>query len=401
MNIKKIREDFPILKRELKGKRLVYLDNAATAQKPFQVIEAISDYYTNRNANTHRSIYRLGEESTEQYESSREKLAAFINASPKETIFTKGATDSLNMAANTLSSRLSRGDEILLTEMEHHSNLIPWQQIAARTGAKIKFIPITPFGELDLSSQEMISKKTKIVSVTHMSNVLGTINPVAELAKKAHDNNALFVLDAAQSAPQMKIDAKRLDADIIAFSGHKMMGPTGTGILFGKKGLLEELPPAAYGGNMIRKVTYKDAEWNDLPWKFEAGTPNIAGSIGLGAAAEYIRRIGIQNISDYEEKLSKKINNLFSQAGFLDLQGPENRRSVFSFNLKGVHAHDTASLLDDFSIAVRAGHHCAMPLMSRLGKDSTVRASFYIYNNFEEAEYLLESLKKVKGVFAR
>ncbi|MFH1588946.1 MAG: cysteine desulfurase [archaeon] len=401
MNIEKIRKEFPILTRKIKGNKLVYLDNSATSQKPKQVIDAITDFYKNYNSNIHRGVHKLSEEATIAYEESHAKVAKFINAEFEETIFTRGTTESLNLLAQTLKYRLNKGDEILLTEMEHHSNIVPWQIIAKEKELKLKFVEVTKDGTLDLESfKSLISNKTKIVSVIHMSNVLGTINPVKELGEIAHKYGALFIVDAAQSIPHMKIDVKNLNCDFLAFSGHKMFGPTGIGVLYGKKYLLEEMPPYMTGGDMIKEVTLKESFWNDLPWKFEAGTPNIAGGIGLGMAVDYINKIGLKNIEEYERQLTKEVFKVLKNTDFIELYGPkENRGPVFSFNVKGIHAHDISSLLDDYGVAVRGGHHCAMPLMKKLGINGSVRASFSIYNTKEELNILVDALEKVRRIF--
>lgn len=401
MNLKKIRSDFPILKRKINGKKLVYLDNSATTQKPIQVINAMSDYYMNHNANVHRGVHTLSVESTQAYEKAHRKVAEFINADFEEVIFTKSATESLNLLAYTLKNRLNKDDEIVLTEMEHHSNIVPWQLIAKERGAKLKFIELNKNGELDIKQfSKKITAKTKIVSVNHMSNVTGAINPVEKIRKIAHKNDSLFIIDGAQSVPHKKIDVKKLGCDFFVFSGHKMMGPTGIGVLFGKKILLEEMPPFLSGGDMIKEVTLKKSTWNDLPWKFEAGTPPIAEAIGLSAAIDYLQKVGYENIAKHEEELANYALKMFKSKNYIKLFYPKSNTSpIFSFNIKGVHAHDVASLLDDSGIAVRGGHHCAMPFMKRLGINGSVRASFYLYNTKEEIDALGNALDKVNKVF--
>jgi len=401
LNTGQLRKDFPILHRKIHGKPLVYLDNAATSQKPIQVIEAIDHYYKNYNANIHRSIHTLGEEATEKYEEAHDKVAEFINAdSYQNIVFTKNTTESLNLLAYSLTSKLKKGDEIVISEMEHHSNFVPWQQLAKQRGLKLKFIKITKEGLLDAESiNENIAKNTKIVSITHVSNVLGTINPVKDIAKISHENGALIIGDGAQSVPHMPVDVKELDADFYAFSGHKMLGPTGIGVLYGKKELLEEMQPFLYGGEMIREVKFEDTTFNDLPWKFEAGTMNIVEGIGLGAAIDYLSNIGMGQIQKRDKELVNYAVKRLKEIKDLAIYGPEERGAVVSFNLKGIHAHDVSQILDSEGIAIRAGHHCCMPLMSVLGVPATARASFYLYNTEEEIDKLISALHKVKKVF--
>ncbi|MBI2655094.1 cysteine desulfurase [Candidatus Woesearchaeota archaeon] len=401
LNTEQIRKDFPILNRKIHGKQLVYLDNAATSQKPRQVIEAIDDYYKNHNANIHRSIHTLGEEATEKYEEAHEKTAEFINAdSYQNIIFTKNTTESLNLLAYSLTSKLKKGDEIVISQMEHHSNFVPWQQLAKQRDLKLKFIKINEEGLLDADSiNENITKKTKIVSVTHVSNVLGTINPVKDIAKITHENNALMIADGAQSAPHMPIDVKNIDVDFYAFSGHKMLGPTGIGVLYGKRELLEEMNPFLYGGEMIREVKFDDTKFNDLPWKFEAGTMNIAEGIGLSAAIDYLNNIGMEQIQKRDNELIDYAVKRLKEIKDLTIYGPEERGAVVSFNLKSIHAHDVSQILDSEGIAIRAGHHCCMPLMSVLKVPATARASFYLYNTEKEIDKLISALHKVKKMF--
>ena len=382
------KQDFPILKENL-----VYLDNSATTQKPQQVIKAITDYYETYNSNVHRGIHKLSMQATLAYDDARETIAKFINANSEEIIFTSGTTESLNSLARTL---VNKGDEILLTEMEHHSNIVPWQQIARERGAIVRFIPITNF-KLDLEkAKEMITEKTKIVSLTHMSNVLGTINPIKEIIELAKNIDALTVIDAAQSIPHLMVDVKELDCDFLAFSGHKMCGPTGVGVLYGKKKLLEKLPPANFGGGMIKEVCYNNSSWADLPHKFEAGTPNISGAIGLAAAIKYLENIGMENIEKHSNEITKYALEKFSKLPGLKLIGPDNERgSVFSFNLEDIHSHDLSESLDNYNIAVRAGNHCAMPLMNKLNVKSAVRASFYFYNTKEDVDFLVNALQEI------
>ena len=401
MDIETIRKDFPILQRKIHGKPLVYFDNAATSQKPRQVIEAIDFYYKNYNANIHRSIHELGEEATEKYEEAHQKTADFINAdSYQNIVFTKNTTESLNLVAYSLTAGLKKDDEIVISQMEHHSNFVPWQQLAKQRGLKLKFIKINKNGELDNDSiNQNITKKTRIVSLTHVSNVLGTINPIEKIINIAHENNALMVVDGAQAAPHMPVDVKKLDADFYAFSGHKMLGPTGIGVLYGKKELLEEMQPFLYGGEMIREVKFDDTKFNDLPWKFEAGTMNIAEGIGLGAAIDYLNKIGMDNVQKHDRELVGYAMEKLNGIGGIKIYGPDERDAVISFNVGNIHAHDVAQVLDSEGVAIRAGHHCCMPLMSVLGVPATARASFYLYNTEKEVDVFINAIKKVKKVF--
>lgn len=392
-----MRKDFPLLKNGL-----IYLDSAATSQKPVKVIEAVKEYYENDNANVHRGIYKLAQKSTMLYEKAHEKVADFIGAEFEEVIFTKGATEGLNLLAYSLGKNLKAGDEIVLTEMEHHSNIVPWQQIAKEKGAVVKFIPITKGYLLDLAkAQELITTKTKIVSVVHMSNVLGTINPVKELAVMAHQVGAVMIVDAAQSVPHMKINVKELDCDFLAFSGHKMCAPTGIGVLYGRKELLEQMQPFLYGGDMISEVTFEKSTWNQLPWKFEAGTPNLAGAAGLMAAIEYLQHLGMENISARGQELTKNALEKLSAIPRINIIGPTDiklRGPVISFTIDGMHPHDVSELLDKENIAVRGGFHCAMPLFSKLEINGSIRASFYIYNDKEDADRFIEAVVNIADV---
>lgn len=402
INAEKLRKDFPILDVKVHGKPLVYLDNAATSQKPKQVINAIKDYYERYNANIHRSIHKLGEEATAAYEEAHKKSADFINADFEEVVFTKNTTESINLLAYSLTSNLKAGDEIVISQMEHHSNFVPWQQLALKKGLKLKFIEINKDGTLNNESiKKNITKKTKIVSVTHVSNVLGTINDVEKIGKIAHENDALLIVDVAQSVPHMPIDVKKLDCDFMAFSGHKMLGPTGIGVLYGKKELLENMQPFLYGGEMIKEVKFENTKFNDLPWKFEAGTMNIAEAIGLGAATDYLNKIGMENIARHEKDLVRYAYERLNELKEIEIYGPsaEKRSGLVAFNVKGVHAHDTSQILDGEGIAIRAGHHCAMPLHSVLGIAASARASFYFYNTKEEVDKLVKGIKKVINVF--
>ena len=404
LNVENIRKDFPILSTKVNNKPLAYLDNAATSLTPESVIKAMNSYYHTYNANVHRSIHTLGEKATQEYEDAHRKVAKFINASFEEIIFTRGTTESLNVLAYSLTKKLKKGEEIVLTEMEHHSNIVPWQEYAKEKGLIIKYIKVDKDGRLNLKNAEkLITDKTKIVSITHMSNVLGTINPVKEIGKLAHSHGAYFVVDGAQSVPHLKVDIKEMDCDFFAFSGHKMMGPTGIGVLYGKKKLLEAMDPFMYGGDMISEVSFKAATWNELPWKFEAGTPNIAGGIGLGAAVDYLNGIGMEKIREYEEYLAEYALKKVGEIENIEIYGPlevKERGAAISFNIKGVHSHDVSTILDRYGVAIRGGHLCAMPLVkSVLGVNSVCRASLYIYNTLEEIDRLVEGIKKVKEIF--
>jgi len=399
LNVDKIREDFPILKENLN-----YLDSSATSLTPNQVVDSMVDYYKSFNANIHRGVYSISQKATEEYEKAHKKVSDFINADFEEVIFTKGTSESLNILAYSLIKKLKRGDEIVLSEMEHHSNLVPWQQLAKENGLVVRFIPTTIGGELDLDqTKSLISENTKIVSITHASNVLGTINPVKDIAKLAHKHNAIFIVDGAQAVPHFKVDVKDIDCDFYAFSGHKMLGPTGIGVLYGKRKLLEDMSPFLYGGDMISEVNFQDSKWNDLPWKFEAGTPNISGGIGLGRAIDYLNNLGMDNIQEYEEYLTEYVLNKLKKIDGLKIYGSKdhkNRLGVISFNISGIHPHDVSTILDRFGIAVRGGHMCAMPLIASNFKTSSVcRLSLYLYNKTDEIDKLVEGIQKAKEVF--
>ncbi len=399
LNTRKIREDFPILKRKVYGKPLIYLDNAATTQKPRQVIMAMSDYYESHNSNVHRAVHKLSQEATEAYDEAHEKVAQFIGANGiEEVVFTKNTTESINIVANSLSRQLKKGDEIVLTQMEHHSNIVPWQQAAKKSGAIVKYAKINRSGELDMQQlRQIITKKTKVVAFTHVSNVLGTINPAKEIIAAAKESGAVTVLDAAQYVPNMPVDVKRLGCDFMAFSAHKMLGPTGIGVLYGKEDALEETEPLLYGGDMISEVTFDSAKWNELPWKFEAGTPNMAGAVGLAAAVDYLNGLGMESVQEHEKVLTKAALAKLQQVDGLTIYGPDaaKRGGLVSFNINDIHPHDVSALLDAEGIAVRGGHHCAMPLARLLGLTGSVRASFYVYNTIEEIEKLADALKNV------
>ncbi|MEC1005654.1 cysteine desulfurase SufS [Bacillus subtilis] len=402
MNITDIREQFPILHQQVNGHDLVYLDSAATSQKPRTVIETLDKYYNQYNSNVHRGVHTLGTRATDGYEGAREKVRKFINAkSMAEIIFTKGTTTSLNMVALSYArANLKPGDEVVITYMEHHANIIPWQQAVKATGATLKYIPLQEDGTISLEDvRETVTSNTKIVAVSHVSNVLGTVNPIKEMAKIAHDNGAVIVVDGAQSTPHMKIDVQDLDCDFFALSSHKMCGPTGVGVLYGKKALLENMEPAEFGGEMIDFVGLYESTWKELPWKFEAGTPIIAGAIGLGAAIDFLEEIGLDEISRHEHKLAAYALERFRQLDGVTVYGPEERAGLVTFNLDDVHPHDVATVLDAEGIAVRAGHHCAQPLMKWLDVTATARASFYLYNTEEEIDKLVEALQKTKEYF--
>lgn len=401
----KIRNDFPILDQKVNGEPLVYLDSAATSQKPQAVIDGLIHYYQNDNANVHRSVYTLGQRATEEYENARQKVQRFINAKEdKEVIFTKGATDSLNLVASTYGEEhIKAGDEIVISIMEHHSNLIPWQQLAIRKQAKLKYIGLTKNGELDMKdAAQQITEKTKIVAIAHASNVLGGTNDIKELARIAHSHNAVIVADGAQAVPHQKVDVQDLDVDFYAFSGHKMLSPMGIGVLYGKKALLEAMRPYQYGGEMIDFVEKQKSTWTDLPWKFEAGTQNVAGAIGLGEAIDYLNEIGIDQVKAHEDELVEYLLPKLLQDQDLEVYGPHDPKKhngVISFNIKGLHPHDVATALDMEGISVRAGHHCAQPLMKELGVVATVRASFYLYNTKADADKLLQAIAETKEFF--
>ena len=400
-----IRADFPILSREVRpGVPLVYLDSAVTSQKPAVVIEAMERYYRNSNANIHRGVHTLAEEATGLYEGARDRVASFINAnSRKEIIFTRNTTEAINLVANAWGrANLKAGDVIVLTEMEHHSNLVPWQMLAAEKGAIIEIIPVTDDGELDLSTLDAILQKSpKIVCCTHMSNVLGTINPIPEIAAKAHAAGAVVLVDGAQSVPHFAVDVQTLGADFLAFSGHKMCGPTGIGVLWGREALLEAMPPFLGGGDMIRRVYLREFKAADLPNKFDAGTPAIAEGIGLGAAVDYLLKAGLDRIHQHEQAIIAYTLERLEEVPGVKVYGPkaERKGGVAAFTLAGVHPHDIAQILDTDGVAVRAGHHCAMPLHDRFQIPASARASFYLYNTTDEVDKLINGLYKVKELF--
>ena len=393
-----IRKDFPILNREINGHRLIYLDNAATSQRPRQVTQAVCDFYTKHNANIHRGLHTLSEEATEMYEAAHRAVKEFINARTwEEIIFTRNTTEAINLVAYSLGvRRFKPGDEIIITMMEHHSNMVPWQMLKDLYGIKLHYIKLRPDGTLDLEHyRSLLSPNTKLVSVAHVSNVLGVINPVKEIIKLAHDVGALVLIDAAQSAPHLKLDVQDIDCDFMAFSGHKMLGPTGIGVLYGKKELLEEMDPFLRGGDMIKQVKIEGVSWNDLPWKFEAGTSNIAGGIGLKAAIEYLQNIGMDCIFEHEKALAKYTINKLKEIEEVKLFGPEERIGVISFIVEGISPDLVGIAMNEKGIAIRTGCHCAQPLHEFFGIRGTARASFYLYNTFEEADKFIERLKEI------
>lgn len=405
LDIEKIRKDFPVLDREVHpGKRLIYLDSAATSQKPLQVIGAMDDYYRQTNSNIHRGIHKLAEDATAAYEGSRERIAKFIGAgSSREIIFTRNTTESINLVAYSWGRKnLSAGDVIILTEMEHHSNLIPWYLLAEEIKIEIEFIPVTEDGRLDMAVyRKLLERKPKLVSFMHMSNVVGTINPAEEIIQLAHDADALALVDGAQSVPHFSVDVQALDADFYAFSSHKMLGPTGLGVLYGKEALLEAMPPFMGGGDMIKRVELGRFTVNDLPHKFEAGTPAIAEVIGLGAAVDYLSELGMDKVSAYEHELTEYAIERLEEVPGVWVFGPDAslKGGVTAFTLEGAHPHDVSQILDRDGVAVRAGHHCAMPLHEKFNLPATSRASFYIYNTKSEIDQFIESLYKVKEIF--
>jgi len=400
-----IRQDFPILHQSVNGKPLVYLDSAASSQKPLAVIQAMDEYYRAYHANVHRGIYQLSEKATEAYEAARRKVARFINArSWREVIFTRNATEAINLVAYAWGRHnITARDKILVTEMEHHANLVPWQQLAAETGAQLAYIPLDGNFCCDMAAYEaMLDKRVKLVAITQMSNVLGTIVPVHEFVTRAHAVGAVVLLDGAQGVPHLPTDVQTLDVDFLAASGHKMLGPTGSGFLYGKRHLLEEMPPFLTGGEMIRRVTWEGAEWNELPHKFEAGTPAIAEAIGLGIAVDYLTHLGMENVRRHEIELTRYALERLCQVEGIHIYGPQQvelRGGAIAFNLDGLHAHDVAAILDREGIAIRAGHHCAMPLHQKLGVAATARASFYVYNEPADVDRLVEALDTVRRLF--
>jgi cysteine desulfurase/selenocysteine lyase len=405
-DVEAIRADFPILQRRVNGHPLVYLDNAATSQKPRQVIDALVHYYEFTNANVHRGLHTLAEEATEAYESARAKVARFIGAEPESVVFTRNATEAINLVAYAWGlANLKSGDRIVLTEMEHHSNIVPWQLIARLTGAQLHYVPFTPEGELDMEALDnALRQEPKMVAIVHVSNVLGTVNPVEEITRKAHAVGAKVLIDGAQAVPHKPVDVTRIGCDFYAFSGHKMLAPTGIGALYARRELLEEMPPFLGGGSMIRRVTHEFSTWADIPTKFEAGTPNIADAIGFGAAVDYLQHVGMEAIRQHEQRLTAEALRLLEAEEDIVVYGPrdpQRRCGLVSFNFKHVHPHDVAQVLDARGIAIRAGHHCCQIIMRRLDVTATARASFYLYNTIEEIHTLVEALDDVRKVFGK
>ena len=402
-DVEKIREDFPILHQEVNGKPLVYLDNAATSQKPKSVIDSIEKYYRGYNSNIHRGVHTLSENATEAYESARIKVRDFIHAnSTKEIVFVRGATEAINLVAQSFGrNTLGSDDEIIITELEHHANIVPWQLLSQQTGAKLKYVPINDNGELVESEyKKLLNEKTRIVAVGHISNALGTINPIENMINLAHEYGAKVLIDGAQATSHTSVDVKKLDCDFYVFSGHKLFGPTGIGVLYGKEDLLEKMPPYQGGGDMIKMVTMKETQYNELPHKFEAGTPNISGVIGLGAAIDYVNKIGLENIGNHEKQLLDYANQMASEITELKFIGTaRNKASILSFTLDGIHPHDVGTILNNEGIAIRTGHHCAMPVMEYFQIPATSRASFSFYNTHAEVDVLIEGINKCSKVF--
>jgi cysteine desulfurase/selenocysteine lyase len=407
LDVEAIREEFPILQRKFDDQQVVYLDNAATTQTPDPVVDAMSDYYRESNANVHRGIHHLSQEASILYEEAHDRVADFIGASGgrEEVIFTKHTTEAENLVAYSWGlNELGPGDEIVLTEMEHHASLVTWQQIGKRTGADVKYIRITDDGTLDMDhARELITDDTAMLSAVHVSNTLGTVNPVSELVDIAHDHDALAFIDGAQAVPNRPVDVEAIDADFYAFSGHKMAGPTGIGVLYGKKELLEAMEPYLYGGGMIRKVTFEDSTWDDLPWKFEPGTPPIAEAVGLVAAIDWLEELGMERIEAHEEELARYAYDQLAAEPGVEIYGPEpgpERGGLVGFNLESVHAHDLASIMNDHTVAIRAGDHCTQPLHDKLGVAASARASFYVYNTRDEVDKLVAAIDDARQLFA-
>ncbi|MBO7437806.1 MAG: cysteine desulfurase [Bacteroidaceae bacterium] len=403
IDVERIRRDFPILGREVYGKPLVYLDNAATTQKPQCVIDAISEAYCNVNANVHRGIHFLSQQATDMMEAARDKVRQFIGAgSTEEIIFTRGTTESMNLLASSFAQAfLKEGDEVIISGMEHHSNIVPWQIQAEKYGFKLRIIPVTDRGELDMDAfRSLLNPKTKLVSITHVSNVLGTVNPISDIISLAHSHGIPVAVDGAQSVPHIKVDVKELGADFYAFSGHKIYGPTGIGVLYGRKELLEKMPPYQGGGEMIKRVTFEKTTYNELPYKFEAGTPDYVGSIALATALDYVQEIGLDAIAQYESELCDyAIGKLSEIPGMRIIGNSDHRSAVISFLVGNIHPSDMGTLLDRLGIAVRTGHHCAEPLMDRMGIPGTVRASFSFYNTKAEIDSLTAGIERVRAMF--
>lgn len=404
LDLPAIRKEFPILNQQINGYPLVYLDNAASSQKPTQVIDAVTNYYRRDNANVHRGVHQLSQRATDAYEGSRVEVRDFVNAkSEKEIIFVRGATEAINLVAQSfVRPQLQAGDEILISHMEHHANIVPWQILCEQTGAKLKIIPMTDQGELDLSTfDDLLTSKTKVMAIGHVSNALGTINPVKDMIVKAHAKNIPVLVDGAQAVPHMAVDVQGLDCDFYVFSGHKMFAPTGIGALYGKQDLLEQMPPWQGGGDMILSVSFEHTQYNELPYKFEAGTPNIAGAIGLGAAIDYMQNLGIDNLAQHEhDLLVAATEKVIALDGVRIIGTAKQKASVLSFMIDGVHPHDIGTIFDQYGVAIRTGHHCAQPVMQFFGIPATARASFAFYNTMEEVDALIDGIKKVQELFA-
>ena len=405
-DVERIRDDFPILSRTVHGKPLVYLDNAATSQKPRAVIQALTEYYETYNSNVHRGVHTLSMEATDRYEEAREKVARFINAeTPESIIWTRNATESINLVAHSWAeSNISEGDEIVVTRLEHHSNLVPWQRIAARNGAVLRFLELTEDGAVDMvGAASVINAKTKLLAVTQVSNSLGTVVPVKKLAGMARSVGAAVLVDGAQSVPHQPVDVEDIGCDFLALSGHKMMGPTGIGALYARREILEQMEPFLHGGEMVLEVSYEDASWNELPMRFEAGTPNIADAIALGAAVDYLTGLGMENVREHEKQLTAYALDAFRELEEIDLFGPmdvDRRGGILSFHSSDVHPHDLGTFLDQEGVAIRTGHHCTMPLMGALGVPATARASLYVYNTEQEVDALVDAVKRALRYFA-
>ena len=406
LDVERIRDDFPILSRKVHGKPLVYLDNAATSQKPRAVIQALTEYYETYNSNVHRGVHTLSMEATDRYEEAREKVARFINAeTPESIIWTRNATESINLVAHSWAeSNISEGDEIVVTRLEHHSNLVPWQRIAARNGAALRFLELTEDGAVDMvGAASVINAKTKLLAVTQVSNSLGTVVPVKKLAGMARSVGAAVLVDGAQSVPHQPVDVEDIGCDFLALSGHKMMGPTGIGALYARREILEQMEPFLHGGEMVLEVSYEDASWNELPMRFEAGTPNIADAIALGVAVDYLTGLGMENVREHEKQLTAYALDAFRELEEIDLFGPmdvDRRGGILSFHSFDVHPHDLGTFLDQEGVAIRTGHHCTMPLMGVLGVPATARASLYVYNTEQEVDALVDAVKRALRYFA-
>lgn len=404
IDIENLRDDFPILKRKIRENPLIYFDNAATTQKPNSVIEAIKNFYENTNSNIHRGVHTLSYESTILYEEAHKSVAEFIGAeSWKNIVFTRNATESINLVAHGWGlQNLKENDEVIISLMEHHSNIVPWQMLRDLKGIKLKFLDVDDEGNLKMDElPKLINERTKLVGITHASNVLGVVNPIREIIDEAKKVGALVLIDAAQSVPHLEVDVKELGCDFLVASGHKMLGPTGIGFLYSSEELLEKMEPFNYGGDMIEKVTVEKSTWNELPWKFEAGTPNIAGGIGLSSAVDYLKNVTMEKVAEHERDITRYALSRFSELPIVDIYGPKEgeRIGVITFNLPGVHPHDVAWVLDEEGIAVRSGHHCAQPLMRRLGIENAIRASFYLYNSKSEVDKMIEAIKKAIKIF--